>query len=189
MKAHAIALGGACLLLAACNRQSEEGLIESEVSNTLAAQGNVQQVDLTKGADNNYSGTASIVTAAGQTVRFNCRVTRNQTAQQFDIRCGQVIDQTLLDELEANMRRNLEQQRLTVAQIELNRQDDDHVTGHADVSDPATGEQARLVCTGARRDGGRIEARCDVPGGPAQAGAAPATGEEPAAPEEAPAQE
>ena len=181
MKTLTISLGALCVLLAGCNRQSEESLLENTVSNTLAAQGNVQQVDLTKGADSNYSGTASIRTPDGQAVRFNCTARRNEAQQQFDIACGQVIDQTLLDQLQANMRRSLEQQSLTVSDIRLAKQDEDHVTGFAQVSDPNTGESARLVCSGARQTGGRIQARCDVPGGPAPAGAAPATGEDPPA--------
>ena len=179
MKALSISLGALCLLLTGCNRQSEEALIENAVSNTLSAQGNVQQVDLTKGADNNYSGTASIRSADGQSIRFNCTARRNEAQQQFDIRCGQVIDQVLLDQLKANMRRSLEQQSLTVADIELTKQDEDHVTGFAQVSDPNTGESARLICTGARQDGGRVMARCDVPGAPTQGAAAPSPAEEP----------
>lgn len=183
MKTLTISLGALCVLLAGCNRQSEEALIENTVSNTLAAQGSVQQVDLTKRADNNYSGTASIRAADGQSIRFNCTARRNEAQAQFDIRCGQVIDQVLLDQLQANMRRSLEQQSLTVADIRLTKQDEDHVAGFAQVSDPNSGESARLVCTGARQDGGRIQARCDVP-------AAPAGGEPtPAAPQDAPAAE
>ncbi len=181
MKSLAIPFAAACLLLPACNQESEEGRIEYMVSNTLAPQGNVQQVDLTKGADNNYSGTASIRRPDGQSIRFNCSARRNEAQEQWEIRCGQVIDEALLAELEASMRRSLEQQSLTVSEIDLTRQGDDAVTGFAQVSDPNTGETARLVCSGARQDGGRILARCDVPGGPAPAG-------QPAAPEPVPAE-
>ena len=183
-----ILLGGACALLAACNQappETEENLVRNGVANTLAAQGNVQDVALTKAADNNYSGTASLRRPDGQTIRYNCAVRRNPGTQQFDIRCGQQIDQALLDELKATMRRNLEQQSLNVSELELTKQDEDHVTGFAQVSDVNTGESARLVCTGARRDGGRVEVRCDVPGGPAPAGDAAPPAEE--APEENPA--
>jgi len=183
MKSCAISLGAACLLLAACNQGSEEQHVENGVANALAPQGNVQQVDLTRGEGSNYAGTATVRRPDGQSIRFNCTARRNEAQQQFDIRCGQLIDQALLDELKANMRRSLEQQALNVTAIDLTRQDDDHVTGYAEVSDPNTGESARLVCTGARRDGGRIEARCDVPGGPA-----PATGAAPPAGEPAPAE-
>lgn len=182
MKSVTISLGVLCVLLAGCNKQSEEALIENAVSNTLAAQGNVQQVDLTKGADNNYSGTASIRGADGRSIRFNCSARRNEAQQQFDINCGQVIDQALLDQLQTNMRQSLEQQSLTVSDVRLTKQDEDHVTGFAQVSDPNSGESARLVCTGARQNGGRILARCDVPGGPApDAGTAPTDGQAPPA--------
>ena len=170
MKVLTLSVGALCVLVAGCNKsQSEEAFIENAVSNTLSPQGNVQQVDLTRGADNNYSGSATIRTPDGQSVRFNCAARRNEAQEQFDIRCGQVIDQTLLDQLQANMRRSLEQQALTVSDIRLTKQDEDHVAGFAQVSDPNTGESARLVCTGARQNGGRIEARCDVPAAPASA--------------------
>lgn len=180
MKSLAIPLAAACLLLAACNRETEEGRIEYMVSNTLAPQGNVQQVDLTKGADNNYAGTASIRRPDGQSIRFNCSARRNEAQEQWEIRCGQVIDEALLAELEASMRRSLEQQALTVSEIDLTKQGEDRVTGFAQVSDPNTGESARLVCSGARQDGGQILARCDVPGGPAPSGQPPATEPAPA---------
>ena len=160
--------------------------VENGVANTLASQGNVQQVEITKAANSNdYSGTATVRRADGRTIRFNCLARRNEAQQQYDIRCGQAIDQAMLDELEASLRGQLEQQSLTVSEIELTKQDEDHVTGFAQVSDPASGESARLVCTGGRQDGGRILTRCDVPGGPApNPGAAPAPAEPPPAPEE-----
>ena len=183
MKKVAIPLGALCALLMGCNRESEDEYIRRGVSNTLESHGNVQQVAMTKGADNNYSGTATVRRADGRSIPYNCTANRNQAQQQFDIRCLQALDQALLDELETNMRRSLEAQRLTVGEIELTKRDDNNVTGFAQVSDPNTGESARLVCSGARPPaGGRIEVSCNVPGGPAQGAAPPAAepaGEEP----------
>jgi hypothetical protein len=180
MKTVAISLSAACLLLAGCQRESEEQFIHNAVSNTLASNGNVQQVAMTKGADNNYSGTATVRRADGRSIPYDCTARRNAAAGQIEVRCLQTIDQALLDELETNMRRSLEGQRLTVGEIEFTRQGQDNVTGFAQVSDPGTGETARLECSGARPpNGGRIEVRCNVPGGPAS-GAAPQAGAEPA---------
>ena len=143
---------------------------------------------MTKGADNNYSGTASVRRADGRTIPYECTARRNQAAQQLEVRCLQTIDQTLLDELETNMRRSLESQHLSVAEVDLRRADQNNVTGFAQVSDPNTGESARLECAGARPpNGGRIEVNCRVPGG-AQA-AAPQAGEQPAQEEQAPAED
>jgi hypothetical protein len=187
MKILAISLGGACLLVAACNRESEAQRIQNAVGNTLAPNGNVQQVAMTRGADNNYSGTATVRRADGRSVPYTCTARQDASAGQWQILCLQAIDQALLDELEANMRRSLEGQRVTVGEIEFTRRDDNNVTGFAQVTDPTTGETARLVCGGARPpNGGRIEVACNVPGGPASAaGAAPQAGEgQPAEPEE-----
>jgi hypothetical protein len=171
-------LGATCAFLAGCNRESEDAFIQRGVSNTLESHGNVQQVAMTKGANNNYSGTATVRRADGRSIPYECTANRNQAEQQWDIRCLQAIDQALLDELEANMRRSLEGQRLTIAALELTRRDANSVGGFAQVSDPETGESARLVCSGARPPaGGRIEVRCDVPGGPPQGAPPPAEAE------------
>jgi hypothetical protein len=180
MKALSISLGAMCVLLAGCGGDSDKQAAEGMVRAALVGQGNVQQLDLSKQSDNNYAGIATLRMPDGQTVRLNCtaRRTGSDANANFTADCGQVIDQALIEQLKANMRRSLEQQSLTVADIQLTKQDEDHVTGFAQVSDTNTGESARLVCTGARQTGGRILARCDVPGGPAQ-DAAPAPAEEP----------
>jgi hypothetical protein len=180
MKTAAISLSAACLLFAGCRGESEEQFIQNAVGNTLASNGNVQQVSMTKGADNNYSGTATVRRADGRSVPYDCTARRNAAAAQIEVRCLQAIDQALLDELETNMRRTLEGQRVNVGEIEFTRRDAANITGFAQVSDPATGETARLTCSGARPpNGGRIEVSCNAPGGPAS-GAAPQAGEEPA---------
>ena len=183
MKAIVISLGAACALLAGCNRNTEEQLVESTVGNLLASQGAVQQVDLTRGADNNYAGPATIRRADGVTVRLNCTARRSATAGNFDILCGQVVDQVLIDELKTRLRASLTAQNLTVSQMELSRQDDDHVTGFAEIAD-ASGQTARLTCTVSRQADGRFNGGCEGGGAPA-AGAAPVPAGEPA--EEAPA--
>ena len=173
MKTLAISLGAATLLLAGCG-QNEQAFVDNLVRQAVANTGEAQEVAMTRQGDHSFSGTANVRRRAdGRTVRFNCTARRQGTSTSYEALCLQEIDQAALDELEANMRRSLESQRLTVSEIEFTRRDENHVTGFAQVSDPATGESARLVCSGARPSGGgRIEARCDVPGGPAT-GAAP----------------
>ncbi len=188
MKNLALSISAACLLLAACNREDEGQFIHNAVGNTLASNGNVQQVAMTRGADNNYSGTATVRRADGRSIPYNCTARRDAAARQWQIRCLQAIDQVLLDELETNMRRSLEGQQLTVGEIEFTRRDENNVTGFAQVSDPTTGETARLVCGGARPpNGGQIEVSCNVPGGP-PSGVAPRAGEAPPAEQPAPAE-
>ena len=177
-------LGASCALLAGCNRATEEQLVEGTVNGVLAQQGTVQQLDLTKGADNNYSGPASIRRADGVIVRMNCTARRAATAGNFDILCGQVLDQALIDELKTAMRASLAAQNVTVTQIELTRQDEDHATGFAMASN-AGGQTIRLTCRAARQADGRFNGGCEQDVAPAQA-AAPA--EEPPA-EETPAEE
>lgn len=191
MKAWLIALGGAASLLAACNGVPEDQFIRDAVGNTLSAHGNVQQVAMTKGADNNYSGTATVRSPDGRSLSFNCTANRNAQSQEFEVRCLQGIDRAMLDELQGNMRRSLEGQGYNVSQIEFTRRDENSVTGFAQVSDQS-GASARLVCAGSRPPGGgRIEARCDVPPEPQSAAPAPEEGapaEEGARVEEAPAE-
>jgi hypothetical protein len=191
MKILAIPLGAALLLMAGCNRVSEEQAVENAVGATITSQGMgaVQQVDLTKQADNNYSGTATVRRTDGQTIRLNCTARHAATAGNFDIACGQVLDQVLIDEIKASLRTTLTGQGLTVTTIDLSRQDDDHVAGTATVRD-ASGNEIPLTCTGARQPSGRFNAQCDETAGarpaqpPAGGGAAPAPAEEGAAPAE-----
>ena len=186
MKTFTISLGAATLL-AGCG-QSEQAFVDNLVRQAVSNTGEAQEVAMTKQGDSGFSGTATVRRRAdGQTVRFNCTARRQGNSTNYEALCLQQIDQAALDELEANMRRSLEAQRLTVSEIEFTRRDENNVTGFAQVSDPATGESARLVCNGARpSSGGRIEASCNVPGAPATgAGAAPPAGEAPpAGPEE-----
>lgn len=181
MKTLSISLGAATLLLAGCG-QSEQAFVDNLVRQAVSNTGEAQQVAMTKQGDSSFSGTATVRRRAdGQSVRFNCTARRQGNTTNYEALCLQEIDQAALHELEANMRRSLEGQGVTVSQIEFTRQGENNVTGFAQVSDPTTGETARLVCSGARPStGGRLDARCDVPGGQA-AGAAPPAGEQPAA--------
>lgn len=185
MKGFALLLGGT-LLIAGCG-QAEGPFVTNLVRDTLASNGNVQQVEMTKQADNSYSGYANVRLASGATTRFNCTAHRQGNTNNYQARCRQSLDQALLDELKADLRRSFTSQGLTVLQVELNRQDEEHVTGYADVRDRSGGE-ARLPCSGTREANGRIPVECRAPA--TQTAQPPAEeGAQPAEPEAAPAEE
>jgi hypothetical protein len=190
MRAYVIPFGATALLLAGCTRISEEQAVENTVGSTITNQGlgNVQQVDLTKQADNNYSGIATVRRPDGQTIRMNCTARRGSTAGTFDIACGQVIDQLLIDEMKASLRASLSGQGVTVTRIDLARQDDDHLTGTATVRDPA-GNEIQLACTGARQPNRQFNAQCTQAEGTTPAPAPTAEDAAPAEEEAAPADE
>ena len=186
MKGFALLLGGT-LLIAGCG-EAEGPLVSNLVRDTLAPNGNVQQVEMTKQGDNNYSGFATVRLASGATARFNCTATRR--GNNYVSQCRQAIDQALIDELKADLRRTFARQGLTVLALELNRQDDDHITGHADLR-AANGEEGRMACAGERTAAG-FPVNCRPPITPipgSQTAQPPAQGAQPAEPEEAPAEE
>lgn len=181
MKAVVITLAGAALL-AGCNSRNEQQFVENGIRGQLAGQGNVTQISMTKGGDGNYSGTATVRTPDGAEAHVNC--TAGRTNDGFTTACRQTIDEALLTQLKANLRQSFAGQGITVVDLQLARQDDDHVTGHADLRSQA-GEEARFPCTGGRQANGRIEVNCLPPTGASQGNAGPAPGEGEQAPEDA----
>jgi hypothetical protein len=187
MKGFALLLGGT-LLIAGCT-QAEGPFVDNLVRQAAAeaGRGNVQQVEMTKQGDGTYSGFATVRAADAQIARLNCTARRTE-GRNYEARCVQALDETLLNQLKAELRQSFTTQGLTVLALELARQGDDRVTGHADVRAP-NGEEARLACTGAREASGRFPVNCSVPAA-SQAAQQPAEeGAEPAAPEEAPAED
>ncbi|MEA3011945.1 MAG: hypothetical protein QOD42_490 [Sphingomonadales bacterium] len=183
MKGFALLLGGT-LLIGGCG-QAEGPLVKDLVRDTLAPNGNVQQVEMTKQGDNSFSGYGTVRLANGTTTRFNC--TANRRGNSYVAQCRQAIDQALIDELKASLRQSFTAQGLTVVQLELSRQDDDHVTGHVDVR-AGDGSEARLPCSGTREPNGRVPVECRAPA--TQTAQPPAEqGAQPAEPEAAPAEE
>jgi len=148
MRAFAISLGGALLMLAGC--ASEEDQLENAIRENLASRGTVKQVELTKSDDNNMTGFAVIQTATGEG-RMNCTAQRTQGAN-FNWRCVPAIDEAMLTQMENTIRQSLSEQA-TVLAVEMSRQDDDHMTGHAQVRD-RNGTEGRVNCTAARETGG-----------------------------------
>lgn len=184
MRPVVIALG-AVALLGGCNRDSDKQAAEALIRASLVGQGNVQQLDLSRQADDNYSGTATVRRADGQVVRLNCtaRRTGGEASVQFSTNCGQVLDQALLDEIKATLRRSIEGTGATVLQVDMSRQDENTATGSARARNP-DGRIVQMTCEAARQADGTFNSRCQPVSGtvePAPA-PAPALGEDEPAP-------
>lgn len=166
MRAFAISLGGALLMLAGC--ASEEDQMENAIRENLASRGTVKQVELTKTDENNMAGFAVVQTATGEG-RMNCTAQRT-SGSNFNWRCVPTIDEAMLTQMENTIRQSLAEQA-TVLAVDMSRQDDDHMTGYAQVRD-ADGDEGRVNCTAARETGGNGNFNWEC--APAGAQAAPA---------------
>ena len=171
---------GCALAVAGCSMSSEEDGLENAIRENLASRGEVKQVEMTKQDADRMSGFA-VVRATGGTgdSRLNCSATRDPAkgASYFNWRCVPAIDETMISQMEATIRQSLAAQA-TVQEVEMTRQDDDHMTGYATVTD-AGGNEIRTNCTATRDndDQGNFSWQCQPADG---AAAAPA--------EEAPAE-
>lgn len=184
MKAWAISLGSAALLLAGCGQ--EQQFVDNLVRQAVEPGGNVQEINMTRQADATYAGFATVRKADGKVGRYNCTVRNTQQKDkegrdQFEASCLPTLDEALLSELDTALRRHLESQGVSVVNLSLRRQDDNNAVGTARVRDPA-GNEADLNCTLPRDPVRGFSMRCQPTG--EQAGSA-----EQSAPEEAPAQE
>ena len=179
----ALIFTGAAALLAGCNQNSEQQAAEGVVRAAVGVHGNVQQVALTRQADNNYTGTATIRRPDGQLIGFQCTVTRtgSDANVSFSANCGQVLDQALLDEIKASLRRSIEGTGASVVQLDMSRRDDNTATGSGQVRNP-DGSIVQLTCEAARQADGTFNYRCQPVS--EAAAPAPAPGEEEAAPAE-----
>lgn len=148
MRALAISLGLA-LAATACTIQSEEDQLENEIRNQLAGQGNVQAVELTRQDDNTMTGYADIVDNQGNAGRLNCSARRTQ-GTNFQLNCLPAITDQIVTDMENNIRQNLSQQA-EVLQVDLTRQDDMRMTGHALVRS-RDGTEIRANCTATREN-------------------------------------
>ena len=149
MKAFAISLGFA-LLVAGCSVQSEEDQLENEMRNQLAGQGNVLDVQLTKQDENNMTGFADIRDNDGRQGRLACTARRSE-GTQFSLNCVPSITEDVVQEMETNIRTHLTQQGGEVLEVDLSRQDDMNMTGHALVRTP-DGREIRANCTAVREN-------------------------------------
>jgi hypothetical protein len=175
-----VILAGTAALLAGCNKSgneqagNEQQLVENGIRGQLTSQGTVTQIGMTRQGDGNYAGTATVRTSDGAETHVSC--TANKIDRGFATSCTPVLDQAQLSGLEARMRQLFAAQGLTVVNLHLARQDDEHITGNADLRNQA-GEELHYPCTGGLGPTGRFEAQC-VP----QAGAAPNAASQAAAP-------
>ncbi len=174
MRKAAICLGCA-LALAGCS--SEEDRLENAMRETLAAQGNVQQIEMTRQDENRMTGFAVVQRAnESQGRRLGCTAERDPSkgAAYYNWRCQPAIDEAMLTEIENSIRQNLAA-RGSVEEVEMSRRDDDNMTGFVRVRD-GSGMEVRLDCSAARdaANAGNFTWRCNPPGAAGEA--APADG-------------
>jgi hypothetical protein len=148
MKKIAIGLGCA-LVLAGCSMASDEDRMENAIRAELSNNGaTVNQVEMTRDGDN-MTGFAEVRGADGNEGRLNCTATRDATkAGSYNWRCLPAIDQRIVDGMESTIRQSLGQQN-EVIEVEMTRQDDMRMTGHARVRD-GNGNEVRANCTATR---------------------------------------
>ena len=170
MKTIAICLG-CTLALAACSRVSDEDRMENAIRAELSKNGTVNQVEMTQQGDN-MVGFAEVRSADGSEGRLNCTAAPDTTkAGSYNWRCLPAIDQRMVDNMKNTIRQSLSQQG-EVRELELSRQDDMRMTGHAVVR-VGDGSEVRANCTVTRENetSNHFNWRCD----PADSrGAAPA---------------
>lgn len=179
MRSYAFALGTAVLLLGAC-RQNEQAFVDNLVRQALSNTGEAQDVSMTKQGDNGFTGTASARRPDGQVVRFNCTARRQGDTTQYLANCLQVVDQSMVDAMKAEIRRGLTGNGAEVLNVDLTIRDQNRMSGFADVR--AGGETIRATCeaTRERPDSAAFRWECRPPEGQAAAGeqGAPAEGGE-----------
>ena len=146
----AAALIGLALVAGACTMESEENQIESAIRDNLGNQASVEtveQVEMAKQDDGNYTGHAMIrERGRPRANRVNCNAQRAGTTVNF--RCSPAIDEAVLTEMEGLIRTELSKQA-QVVDVQMQRQNDDnHMVGHAVVR--AGGEEVRLTCSAER---------------------------------------
>ena len=152
MKRMAIVLGGAFAFVG-CSMASEEDRMENAIRAELSKTGTVKQVEMTR-AGENLTGFAEVRTADGTEGRLNCTATPDAAkgSGSYNWRCRPAIDQRVIDSMKNTIRQSLAQQA-EVTEIELTRQDDSHMTGHA-ILRGADGAEVRTECTATRASEG-----------------------------------
>ena len=165
MKRIAIYLGCA-LAVAGCSMSSDEDRMENAIRAELSKSGTVKQVEMTRQGDN-MTGFAEVRTADGSEGRLNCSATSDTAkAGSYNWRCVPAIDQRIVDRMKSTIRQSLAQQA-EVRQIELTRQDDMRMTGHALLRD-GDGNEVRTNCTATRENeaSNNFNWRCAPAGSP-----------------------
>jgi hypothetical protein len=138
----------ACALaVTGCSMSSDEDRMENAIRAELTNTGStVSQVEMTRQGDN-MVGFAEVRGADGSEGRLTCNAAPDTTkAGSYNWRCLPAIDQRMVDSMENTIRQSLTEQGTQVVSVELARQDDMRMTGHAIVGD-GNGGQARSSCT------------------------------------------
>ena len=136
-------------LAAAPPANADEAVIEDWIRAELASQGEVLQVEMTRRDADHMTGFADIRDNEGREGRLNCSARRTE-GTNFQLNCLPAITEQIVQEMENNIRTNLAQQA-EVLQVDLNRQDDMRMTGHALVR-AQDGTEVRAACTATRQD-------------------------------------
>jgi hypothetical protein len=146
-----IAIYFSCALaLAGCSMSSDEDRMENAIREELSKNGTVNQVEMTREGDN-MVGFAEIRTADGSEGRLRCNATPDTTKSgSYNWRCLPAIDQRVIDQMKNTIRQSLAQHG-EVRDVELSRQDDMRMTGHAVVID-SDGTEIRANCTVTRQN-------------------------------------
>ena len=92
---------GALLTLAACNMPTDEAVLENSIRTELGKQGTVEEVNLTRQDENTIIGHVEMRDTAGRQGRLNCTAERVQGGSSFNWQCLSVIDEGVLQEMEA----------------------------------------------------------------------------------------
>ncbi len=137
----------ALLAAGASGCSSVEEQVEGAIRNELAKQGTVKEVDLSpQGGDESFAG-HGVITKGGTDIRFECTAQRTQ-GSEYSLNCAQEIDETVLTQMENNIRAELQKQ-VQVLSVDLRREGRDRMVGTAVVGDGA-GNTAEVPCTAAR---------------------------------------
>lgn len=168
MKRIAIYLGCA-LAVTGCSISSDEDRMENAIRAELSKNGTVKQVEMTRQGDN-MTGFAEIQAADGSGGRLTCSATPDTAkAGSYNWRCLPAIDQRIVDGMKRTIRQSLAQQA-EVREVELTRQDDMRMTGHALLRDD-NGNEVRANCTATRENeaSNNFNWRCAPAGSPSTA--------------------
>jgi hypothetical protein len=149
MRTIAICLG-AMLALAGCSMESDENRMENAIRAELSKNATVSQVEMSRQGDN-MVGFAEVRTADGGGGRLTCNAAPDTSkAGSYNWRCLPAIDQRMVDNMENTIRQSLAQHG-QVREVEMTRQDDMRMTGHAVVSD-GNGNEVRTECSATREN-------------------------------------
>jgi len=144
--------------LSAC--ESSEDLLENSIRTELSKQGEVREVEMKQDGEDRLNGFAVLKGPNGD-MRLNCQATeKNDT--EYDWECNQVIDEAVVKGMEDSLRQQFEAQQLTVVELDLEKDGEDKMKGHA-LLRAQDGEEGRLTCTAARA-GTQFKGECHVPG-------------------------